>query len=56
MTTAVITPPTIKIGSKSQDVGSIQTALQNEGFSPGRIDSDFGSKTDALVKIPQNST
>ncbi|WP_025026121.1 phage tail tip lysozyme [Caldalkalibacillus mannanilyticus] len=50
MTTAVITRPTFKIGSKGQGVASIQKALQNAGFSPGRIDSDFGSKTDTAVR------
>ncbi|WP_440971191.1 peptidoglycan-binding domain-containing protein [Peribacillus frigoritolerans] len=40
----------MKRGSKGQDVASIQIALQNAGFSPGAIDSDFGLKTDQAVR------
>ncbi|SMQ78448.1 Peptidoglycan-binding (PGRP) domain of peptidoglycan hydrolases-containing protein [Bacillus sp. OV166] len=50
MATAVITRPIFKIGSKGPDVASIQKALQNVGFSPGRIDSDFGLKTEQAVR------
>ncbi|WP_068793081.1 phage tail tip lysozyme [Brevibacillus laterosporus] len=53
MTTAVSTRPVIKIGSKGPEVAKIQTALQNAGFSPGRIDSVFGSKTDQAVRYLQ---
>ncbi|MDT3429178.1 peptidoglycan hydrolase-like protein with peptidoglycan-binding domain [Paenibacillus forsythiae] len=50
MTTAVITRPIIKRGSKGQDVARIQTLLQKAGFTPGTVDSDFGSKTDEAVR------
>ena len=53
MTTDVNTRPIIKIGSKGPEVAKIQTALQNVGFSPGRIDSDFGLKTDQAVRYFQ---
>ncbi|MFF5400301.1 peptidoglycan-binding protein, partial [Peribacillus butanolivorans] len=53
MTTDVITRPIIKIGSKGPEVAKIQTALQNLGFSPGSIDSDFGLKTDQAVRYFQ---
>ncbi|MEJ9162569.1 peptidoglycan-binding domain-containing protein, partial [Paenibacillus graminis] len=50
MTTAVSNRPLIKNGSKGPDVSRIQTALQNAGFSPGSVDSDFGSKTEDAVR------
>ncbi len=50
MTTAVSNRPLIKNGSKGTDVARIQTALQNAGFSPGSVDSDFGSKTEDAVR------
>ncbi|MEY8350647.1 phage tail tip lysozyme [Bacillus cereus] len=53
MTTAVITRPVLKMGSKGPDVARVQTALQNAGFSPGGIDSDFGLKTDQAVRYFQ---
>lgn len=53
MSTAVITRPVIKKGSKGPEVAKIQKALQNAGFSPGRIDSDFGLKTDQAVRYFQ---
>src|SRR3954465_15964217 len=53
MTTTVITRPVIKLGPKGEDVASIQTALQNAGFSPGRIDSVFGLKTEQSVRYFQ---
>lgn len=53
MSTAAITRPINKIGSKGQDVVDIQTALQNAGFSPGPIDGDFGIKTDQAVRYFQ---
>ncbi|MGG1151568.1 phage tail tip lysozyme [Bacillus wiedmannii] len=53
MTTNVMTRPVLKMGSKGPDVAKVQIALQNAGFSPGDIDSNFGLKTDQAVRYFQ---
>ncbi|PFV46534.1 hypothetical protein COL14_24905 [Bacillus thuringiensis] len=53
MTTPVMNRPVLKMGSKGPDVAKVQIALQNAGFSPGDIDSNFGLKTDQAVRYSQ---
>ncbi len=39
----------LKRGSKGKDVSEIQTRLEEVGFSPGKIDGDFGRATEIAV-------
>lgn len=40
----------IKMGSKGTDVKLLQEQLTNKGYACGKIDGDFGTKTDSAVK------
>ena len=42
--------PTLSRGSRGQAVLDLQSSLQRLGISPGPLDGDFGSKTDAAVR------
>lgn len=44
-----------KRGAKGNDVGAIQSALSNRGFSPGNVDGAFGPKTEAAVRAFQKA-
>jgi peptidoglycan L-alanyl-D-glutamate endopeptidase CwlK len=39
----------LQLGSSGPDVVTVQTALKNAGFSPGALDGDFGTATEAAV-------
>lgn len=41
--------PTLKFGSKGQDVVDLQTILNRKGFNCGKADGIFGRKTEAAV-------
>ena len=45
----VKTNPTLRKGSKGEDVKTLQTKLTNLGYSLGSIDGSFGGKTEAAV-------
>lgn len=42
-------PPPLRQGFVGNVVGNLQTLLKNQGFDPGVIDGDFGSKTKNAV-------
>ena len=44
----------IKIGSKGVDVKLLQEQLNNKSYDCGKVDGDFGSKTEKAVKTFQN--
>lgn len=43
----------LRLGSKSDDVRTLQTSLRAFGFYQGAVDGDFGPKTDAAVRAFQ---
>jgi peptidoglycan hydrolase-like protein with peptidoglycan-binding domain len=45
--------PTLKNGSKGQDVKDLQEALKTLGFNPGPVDGIFGAKTETAVRAFQ---
>ena len=45
--------PTLKKGSKKQEVKDLQEALKALGFSPGKVDGVFGAATEKAVKAFQ---
>ncbi|MCF4966903.1 peptidoglycan recognition protein family protein [Nostoc sp. CMAA1605] len=47
--------PLLKLGSIGQDVIELQQKLADKGFSPGRIDGDFGENTRQAVIAFQRS-
>ncbi len=47
--------PTLKKGSKAQEVKDLQEALKTLGFSPGKVDGIFGAATERAVKAFQSS-
>ncbi len=46
---------TLRQGSRGEEVKRLQSRLKELGFSPGAIDGDFGSATDAAVRAFQAS-
>lgn len=50
---AKVTRPTLKLGSKGDDVKILQKALNAKGFNCGIADGSFGNKTDIAVKAFQ---
>jgi len=47
--------PTLRLNSSGADVTLLQEKLQSLGFSPGKIDGDFGPGTEAAVIAFQRS-
>ncbi len=45
--------PTLRLGSKGDEVKSLQETLKKVGYDPGAIDGIFGPKTEAAVKAIQ---
>jgi peptidoglycan hydrolase-like protein with peptidoglycan-binding domain len=47
--------PILKLGSKEPEVRDLQEALKALGHDPGRIDGDFGPRTESAVKAFQQA-
>ena len=47
--------PTLKKGSKGQEVKDLQEALNTLGFNAGKVDGIFGAATERAVKAFQSS-
>lgn len=45
--------PTIRLGSRGTDVTYLQQRLKEKGYNVGKIDGDFGRKTENAVKAYQ---
>lgn len=46
--------PMLRLGSKGTDVTYLQKRLKEKGYNVGKIDGDFGRKTEKAVKAYQN--